>query len=474
MTLTKTAGSPSGTTAGSTLAYSFLVKNTGNVTLTGIVIADAKVTSYTCPTTTLLPGASTTCTGTHTLLQAEIDAGTVTNQATVTGTPPTGMSAATANGTTTTPLVRTPAISLDKQFGGMSGQAAGSTISYSFVVSNTGNVTLTGIWLLDANVPSFSCPTTTLAVGAATTCTGTHTLTQAEIDAGHLLNSATVTGYGPNGAATTANDSVDTTVTPGPGITLTKSAGAPSGNAVGATIAYSFLVKNTGNVTLTSVGVTDPKVGTVSCPVSSLAPGATTTCTKTYTLTQADVDAGSVFNTATASGKSPANVTVQATSSVTTPITRTAAFTFDKQAGTPNGTTAGSTITYSFVFQNTGNVTLSALSVSDAKVGSVTCPATLAPGATATCTAVYTLTQTDVDAGHVANTATAGATPPSGMTPPTGTDSTDTTIARVPAITLHKTAGTPSGMTAGSTITYSFVVTNSGNVSLTAVGVTDP
>ena len=473
MTLTKTAGTPSGTTAGSTLAYSFLVKNTGNVTLTGIVIADAKVTSYTCPTTTLLPGASTTCTGTHTLLQAEIDAGTVTNQATVTGTPPTGMSAATANGTTTTPLARNPAISLDKQFGGMSGQAAGSTISYSFVVSNTGNVTLTGIWLLDANVPSFSCPTTTLAVGAATTCTGSHTLTQAEIDAGHLLNSATVTGYGPNGAATTATDSVDTTVTPGPGITLSKTAGTPSGNAVGATIAYSFLVKNTGNVTLTSVGVTDPKVGTVSCPVSSLAPGATTTCTKTYTLTQADVDAGSVVNTATASGKTPTNATVQATSSVTTPITRTASFTFDKQAGTPTGTTAGSTITYTFVFQNTGNVTLTALSVSDAKIGSVTCPATLAPGATANCTAAYALTQTDVDAGHVANTATAGATPPSGMTPPTGTDSTDTTIARVPAITLHKTAGTPSGMTAGSTITYTFLVTNSGNVTLTSVGVTD-
>jgi uncharacterized repeat protein (TIGR01451 family) len=473
MTLAKTAGTPSGTTAGSTLAYSFLVTNTGNVTLTGIVIADAKVTSYTCPTTTLLPGASTTCTGSHTLTQAEIDAGSVTNQATVTGTPPTGMSAPTANGSTTTTLARNPAISLDKQFSGMSGQTVGSTISYSFVVSNTGNVTLTGIWLLDANVPSFSCPTTTLAVGASTTCTGSHPLTQADIDSGHLLNTATATGYGPNGAATSANDSVDTTVTPGPAITLAKSAGAPSGSTAGSTVPYSFLVKNTGNVTLTSVGVTDPKVGTVSCPVSSLAPNATTTCTKTYTLTQADVNAGSVVNTATASGKSPAGATVQATSSTTSTVTRTATFTFDKQAGAPTGTTAGSTITYSFVFQNTGNVTLTALSVSDAKVGSVTCPATLAPGATATCTATYTITQNDVDAGHVANTANAGATPPSGMTPPTGTDSTDTAIVRAPAITLDKQAGTPSAMTAGSTITYSFVITNSGNVSLTSVGVTD-
>ena len=39
-------------------------------------------------------------------------------------------------------------------------------------------------------------------------------------------------------------------------------------------IAYSFAVQNTGNVTLTSVGISDPQVGPVTCPVTSLAPGA--------------------------------------------------------------------------------------------------------------------------------------------------------------------------------------------------------
>ena len=54
------------------------------------------------------------------------------------------------------------------------------------------------------------------------------------------------------------------------------------------------------------------------------------------------------------------------------------------------------------------------------------------------------------------------------MTAPTATDSTSTPITRAPAITLDKQAGAPTGTTAGSTITYTFIVTNSGNVTLSA------
>ena len=98
----------------------------------------------------------------------------------------------------------------------------------------------------------------------------------------------------------TATDATDTPIAAAPGDHLDKTAGAPSGNTAGSTIAYSFVVTNTGNVTLTSVAVDDPKVGTVTCPVTTAGARArTTTCTATYTLTQADVDAGRVANTAT-------------------------------------------------------------------------------------------------------------------------------------------------------------------------------
>ena len=62
---------------------------------------------------------------------------------------------------------------------------------------------------------------------------------------------------------------------------------------------------NTGTTTLSTIAVIDNLIARVSCPDSSLAPGASETCTGTYTVTQADVDTGSVTNTATAAAPTP-------------------------------------------------------------------------------------------------------------------------------------------------------------------------
>ena len=81
-----------------------------------------------------------------------------------------------------------------------------------------------------------------------------------------------------------------------------------SGNpytVVGNNIDYSYLVTNTGNVTINALSVSDDKVdilGSVSCPIDSLAPGMSTTCTASYAVTQQDLDSESVTNIATATG----------------------------------------------------------------------------------------------------------------------------------------------------------------------------
>ncbi|MEZ5191687.1 MAG: hypothetical protein R2734_03660 [Nocardioides sp.] len=86
----------------------------------------------------------------------------------------------------------------------------------------------------------------------------------------------------------TATDSTSTPIPPDPSLTLDKQAGTPTGNAAGDTIDYTFVVTNTGNVTLDPVTVDDLTVGPVSCPAGPLAPGDSVTCGPvTYTLTQA-------------------------------------------------------------------------------------------------------------------------------------------------------------------------------------------
>ena len=97
-----------------------------------------------------------------------------------------------------------------------------------------------------------------------------------------------------------------------PGLHLIKSAVATDIDAdgridLGDQVGWTFLVQDTGTVTVHSVTVDDPTAGAVSCPAGNVAPGASFTCAAgAHGVTQADVDAGEVDNTATASAVCPA------------------------------------------------------------------------------------------------------------------------------------------------------------------------
>ena len=494
ITLDKQAGAindldANGHDVGDTIAYTFIVENTGNVALNPVTVTDPMVGAVSCPPGGLAPGATKTCTATYTLTQADVNTGVVNNTATTSGTPPTGPPV-TDDDSTTTPVTRTPAITLDKQAGAINdldanGHDVGDTIAYTFIVENTGNVTLNPVTVTDPMVGAVSCPPGGLAPGATKTCTATYTLTQADVNTGVVNNTATTSGTPPTGPPVTDDDNTTTPVTRTAAIALDKQAGAildldANGADVGDTIDFTFLVENTGNVTLNPISVSDPTVGAVTCPAGPLAPGGSTTCTATYTLTQVDVNAGHFANTATATGTPPPGLTPPTADDDTdTPIPAGPGITLDKQAGAindldANGHDVGDTIAYTFIVENTGNVTLNPVTVTDPMVGAVSCPpGGLAPGATKTCTATYTLTQADVNTGVVNNTATTSGTPPTGP-PVTDDDNTTTPVTRTAAIALDKQAGTPSGSTVGSTIAYTFLVTNTGNVTLDPISVDDP
>ena len=72
-------------------------------------------------------------------------------------------------------------------------------------------------------------------------------------------------------------------------------------SAVGEAIIYDLRLTNTGGVALDAVSVTDT-MADVTCPSEPLEPGESLICTGSHTITQADLDLGSVPNVAQAHG----------------------------------------------------------------------------------------------------------------------------------------------------------------------------
>jgi len=493
-------------TVGETLHYSFLVTNTGNVTLAPVTINDHEFTGHgarpvvTCPAgaDALAPAASVTCTATYTVTQADVDAGSVSNRATASGKTPAHQAITSAPSSATVRGVRSPAITVVKSASPSTFSVAGETITYSFDVTNSGNVTLTSVRVHDTSLPglsAISCPHHTLAAGASQTCTATYLTTAADVDAGSVTNHAIAEGHPPSGRPVVSDPSkAIITAIQSPAITVVKSASPSTFSVAGETIHYSFDVTNSGNVTLTSVKVHDtgnveltsvrvhdtglPGLSAISCPHHTLAAGASQTCTATYVTTAADVDAGSVTNHAIAEGHPPSGrPVVSAPSEATITAVQSPAITVVKSASPSTFSVAGETITYSFDVTNSGNVTLRAIRVHDTSLrglSAISCPHhTLAAGASQTCTATYVTTAADVDAGSVTNHATAHGDPPSGRPVISAPSEATITAIHAPAITVVKSASPDSFSAAGQTIHYRFDVTNSGNVTLRAIRVHD-
>ena len=94
--LAQSATSASYGAPGQSIAYDDVVTNTGTTTLYGVSIADPLVPSVSCPAGTLAPGVAETCTGTHTVTQVDLVAGSVTSVATASATDPHGTAVTSA------------------------------------------------------------------------------------------------------------------------------------------------------------------------------------------------------------------------------------------------------------------------------------------------------------------------------------------------------------------------------------------
>jgi uncharacterized repeat protein (TIGR01451 family) len=509
ISITKTADASGGDTTpltpGETVQYRYLVKNTGNVTLTTAGVTDDTMPALivTCDTDTLAPGDATNCQATTLFTVPNPAPASEVDTATATGTPPTGPGVTAQDSVTLPALNPAPGIAITKTATTRDKYdiRVGDSVIYTYLVTNTGNVPLTNVAVNDPTAGNVTCDTTgPLAPGEHTDCAAdnAHVVAQADVDTGVIPDTAIATGTG-NNTQVTDHDSANVYSAPGPLVSLTKvptvsPAADQNGYKLGDTVAYAYTVKNVGNVTLASVAVTDPTLGHVTCPPGSLAPQDSVTChaDTAHTVTQADVDAGKIVDTGFATGTDPlGDVSPTATDTATVTATPANPLVSVVKQGTVSPAAdagalkVGDTITYSYVAKNTGNVTLKTVSVKDPTLGTVTCPTPAAPGlvpnATETCNAAntYTVTQADVDAGHVEDRASVTGIDTGDHLTPTDHGTDTHTSAPKPAVSVVKTATvTPKAdqkaAKVGDRITYKYVVTNTGNVDLTTIKVSDP
>uniref|UniRef100_UPI0030EC2CFD DUF7507 domain-containing protein n=1 Tax=Ascidiimonas aurantiaca TaxID=1685432 RepID=UPI0030EC2CFD len=410
----------------------------------------------------------------YTITQADIDAGSFSNTATVSGNDPNSNPISSLSDDpddttdadsdtdgnpddpTVTTFVQEPGITVLKvdtlNDGGDGIADVGDTITYIFTVTNTGNVTLSGVNITDPAVTVSGGPVASLAPGAVdnTTFTASYTIMQTDIDTGSFSNTATVSGNDPNSnpISSLSDDPDDTTdidsdsdgnpddptvtILQQPDITITKvdtlNDGGDGRADAGDTITYVFTVTNTGNVPLTDVTVSDPSVNITGGPITSLAVGAVdnTTFSGTYTITQADIDTGSFSNTATVTGNDPSSNQINSLSDdpddttdvdsdadgnpddpTVTILPQIGTVALTKEASPRNFREAGDLITYTLTVTNTGNVTLNNVVVTDPGVNITSgLPInTLSPGASSIVVAEYVITATDVNNGQFTNAA---------------------------------------------------------------------
>ncbi|MGX7826386.1 DUF7507 domain-containing protein [Actinokineospora sp. 24-640] len=453
---------------GDTITYDVVVTNSGGVSLTDVEIsnemgeAGGSATDYECAggvPASLAPGATLDCESTYEITQADVNRAEVVTVVTVTGTQPDGDTAEAGSGPLTTELSTTSALTVVKEAEGFEGIQdgtvdVGDTIEYRITATNAGTVTLTNVEVVDEYEPPATEPgdpprceptaPSTLPAGQTMSCAVAYEVTQADVDQGSVTSRASGRGTTPGGQVITSGepDEVTTELDQAAAVSITKrvaridDSNVNKVNDADDVIHYEVTVRNTGTVTVTGVEVTD----TIAAPASptptldcrpetgaALGPGEDMACTGTYTITQADIDAGRVVNTASVTGELPdGEARTWGPASVTTVLAAKAVLVVKNEVTSTedrNGnsrTDAGDVLVYMVSASNNGTVSLARVSVTqrlDAPAGvtlRMRCdpvqPAAVAPAATMTCMGTHTVTAADAAAGVVQATATATGT----------------------------------------------------------------
>lgn len=341
---------------------------------------------------------------------------------------------------------------------------AGTPLTYTLYVTNTGAVTLTNLVVTDT-LPAHVTPGGPLTWTPGVIVPGavwTETVV-VDVEAGFtgMLTNVVeaTTGEGATGIFT------QTTPVFNAAIDVGKEANVEAAS-VGETITYTYRVTNTGSVTLTNISAEDDRLGAISLLTTTLAPGASTAGTATYVVQESDLP-GPLANTVlvTGIGTPPFSAVVTGTAGASVDLTFNAAIAIAK---TPDSQAAvsGAPVTFTIAITNVGDVTLAPITVTD--VLAPDCERTI-PALAAGNRASHTCTTT-AGPNDFTNTAIVTGTLPGGGTV------TDNDIAFVhvlqPAVQIAKTPENQTVASDGAAL-FTLAITNTGEVTLTDVAVSD-
>ncbi len=296
--------------------FTYLVTNTGNTTLNNVTVIDSTLGPVICPKATLEPGETMNC-GPET--EVVVTAGPMYMQATVTGNDPNGTPVTDTDPVNFIVVVpANPAIDIEKAVNGYDADNppgpivyVGDDVTFTYVVTNTGNTVLNNIQVVDDHLGPIACPSTSLNPGETMNC---DSVTKTTTMTGPMGMESTVTGYDPNGTPVTDTDPVNFYVKKRhtkPAIDIENyvnvlDADDPPGAIVyvGDDVTFDYVVTNTGDTVVNNILVVDDYFGPIVCPSTSLNPGESMNC-QTLTVTATADNIGQFLLVATVTGNDP-------------------------------------------------------------------------------------------------------------------------------------------------------------------------
>jgi uncharacterized repeat protein (TIGR01451 family) len=255
-----------------------------------------------------------------------------------------------------------PALAVTKQ-ANLAQVYVGDTITYTYRITNTGNVSLTVAGASDDKLGAVTGLLGHLDPLATRTATLSH-LVQAGDLPGPLANTLTVNAHDPFAHYITPTASVSVNLlAPQPALAVTKQASVSTAS-VGDAVVYTYRITNTGNIPLATVSAVDDKLGAVGGLAGSLGINASRAATLTHVVQVGDLP-GPLVNTVTVTGSD--RFGNDASDSAQTGVTlNSTTLDFSKRATPAGKLQPGQPLTYTLTVTNNNAATLDNIVVSDA------------------------------------------------------------------------------------------------------------